>query len=63
MEETNIDAESVTRNKTYTAFDHLMHLIKVGWSPDSPLIKKLLKENNLSDNDLSLAIKKLEEIS
>lgn len=63
MTELNLDAESVTRNKSYGAIDHLQHLIKVGWSPDSPVIKKFLKENNLTDNDLTNAISKLAEIS
>ena len=63
MNELNLDAESVTRNKSYGGIDHLQHLLKVGWSQDSPLIKKFLKENNLTDNDLKGAITKLNEIS
>ncbi|MBI2995389.1 MAG: hypothetical protein HYY52_01600 [Candidatus Melainabacteria bacterium] len=59
MDELNLDAESVTRNKTYDSFDHLKHLLKVGWPPDSQLIKKYLKENNLSNNDLHKAIELL----
>ena len=52
MTEQNLDAESITRNKSYDAHQHLEHLLKVGWLPDSPLIKKFLKENNLSSKDI-----------
>jgi len=58
MNEQNIDAESITRNKTYSAIDHLQHLLKIGWEPNSPLIKKFLKEYNLSDEVLLNAVKK-----
>ena len=61
MNELNLDAESITRNKTYGGFEHLQHLLKIGWSPDSQLIKKFLIENNLSNNDLAEALKKLNE--
>lgn len=61
MNELNLDAESITRNKTYGPIDHLQHLLKIGWSPDSQLIKKFIIENNLSNNDLIEAIKKLNE--
>ena len=62
MNELDLDAESIARNKTYGAIDHLQHLLKIGWSTDSPLIKKYLKENNLTDNDLSNAISKMAEM-
>ena len=62
MAELNLDAESVTRNKTYGAGDHLKHLLKIGWAPDSQIIKKMMKENNLTNEDLSAAILKLNEI-
>ena len=62
MNELNLDAESITKNKAYDAFDHLQHLLKIGWSQDSPLIKKFLLENNLSSNDLLNTISKLNEI-
>lgn len=62
MDELNLDAESVTRNKTYGALDHLQHLLKIGWSPDSQLIKKFLKENNLSEGNLTNALTKLKEM-
>lgn len=61
MTELNLDAESITRNKTYGALDHLEHLLRVGWPPDSQLIKKFLKENNFSNNDLEKIIIKLNE--
>ncbi len=61
MNELNLDAESVARNKTYGPIEHLQHLIKVGWSPDSQVIKKFLLENNLSNKDLAEAIKKFNE--
>ncbi len=62
MNELNLDAESVTRNKTYGAFDHLQHLLKIGWSPDTQLIKKFLRENNLTNSDLENAIATLNEM-
>lgn len=58
MNELDIDAESITRNKTYNQLDHLKHLIKVGWAPNSQLIKKFLRENNLSEDDLNNVISK-----
>lgn len=62
MDELSLDAESVTRNKTYGALDHLQHLLRIGWSPDSQLIKKFLKENNLSEGNLTNALTKLKEM-
>ncbi|MBI3591304.1 MAG: hypothetical protein HY094_08025 [Candidatus Melainabacteria bacterium] len=61
MNELNLDAESITRNKTYDAKDHLHHLLKVGWLSDSPLIKKFLIENHLTNSDLLNAIAHLNE--
>ena len=61
MNELNLDAESITRNKTYGPAEHLQHLLKIGWSPDSQLIKKFLTENNLTNNDLTEAVRKLHE--
>ncbi|OGI10444.1 MAG: hypothetical protein A3I68_09220 [Candidatus Melainabacteria bacterium RIFCSPLOWO2_02_FULL_35_15] len=61
MNELNLDAESITRNKTYGPSEHLQHLLKIGWSADSQLIKKFLIENNLSNNDLAEAVRKLNE--
>ena len=62
MNELNLDAESITKNKVYDAFDHLKHLLKIGWLPDSPLIKKFLIENRLTSNDLESAMSKLKEL-
>ena len=61
MTELNLDAESITRNKSYDATDHLKHLLKIGWLPDSPLIKKFLIENNLPTTNVEEAIKHLNE--
>ena len=61
MNELNLDAESVTRNKSYGPKEHLHHLIKIGWSSNSPLIKNFLKENNLTEDDLRDAISKVTE--
>ena len=63
MNELNIDAESITRNKTYSSLDHLQHLLKIGWAPDSILIKKFLTGNSLTNKDLTDAIAKLNEIN
>lgn len=61
MNELNLDAESVTRNKSHGALEHLEHLIKIGWSSDSPLIKRFLTENNISENELAKIITKITE--
>ncbi len=61
VDEQNLDAESITRNKAFGGMDHLQHLLKVGWAPDSQLIKKFLLENSLSNNDLKEVIQKLNE--
>ena len=63
MIELDLDAESITRNKSYDAIDHLKHLLKVGWLPDSPLIKKFLIDNNLTVGHIEEAIKQLNESS
>lgn len=63
MAELNLDAESIARNKSYGAFEHLVHLIKIGWVPTSPLIKGFLRDNNLSEQDLANAIAKINEIN
>ena len=62
MTELNLDAESVTRNKSYGAIEHLEHLLKIGWLPDSPLIKKFLNQNSLTNNDLEASIAKLSKV-
>ena len=62
MDELNLDAESVTRNKTYTTKDHLFHLLKIGWSPQSQLIKKFLAENNMSNNDVKEIMTRINEL-
>lgn len=59
MNELNLDAESITKNKSYGALDHLQHLLKLGWSPESQLIKKFLIENNLTKEDLQSIINNL----
>lgn len=63
MNELNLDAESIARNKTYGPIDHLQHLVKIGWTADSQVIKKFLVNNNLTNEDLKTAILKLNEAS
>lgn len=62
MNELNLDAESIARNKSYGPMEHLQHLLKVGWSPDSLVIKKFLAENNLTNKEFEEAISRLNEI-
>lgn len=62
MDEAKLDAESITRNKNYTAQDHLVHLLKVGWAPDSPVVKKFLQNNLMPESALQDALKRLSEI-
>ena len=61
MNELNIDAESIARNKQYDVFDHLQHLLKIGWLPNSQVIKKFLSQNNLTNEDIANAISRLNE--
>ena len=63
MNEQNIDAESVTKNKNYDSMDHLCHLLKIGWGPDSQLVKKFMLENNFSNKDLKEAFSRLSDLS
>ena len=46
-DESQLDAESISRNKKYTAEDHLRHLLKIGHAKTSPVIKKFVEENSL----------------
>ncbi|MFN5539494.1 MAG: hypothetical protein ACK481_05490 [Candidatus Melainabacteria bacterium] len=46
-EEVPVDAEGSTRNKNYSAQDHLNHLLKVGHKPDSIVIKNFVEEHRL----------------
>lgn len=48
-EEEVVDAESSTLNKQTSPMDHLRHLLKVGWEPDSPLIKSYTEKHHLQD--------------
>lgn len=52
MEDNKLDAESVARNKSAGPLEHLEHLLKIGWDPNSPLIKRFLKDNYLSESDV-----------
>ncbi|MBI1858575.1 MAG: hypothetical protein HYR97_05625 [Candidatus Melainabacteria bacterium] len=61
MSELNLDAESITRNKSYGAMQHLQHLLKIGWLPESPLVKRFILENQLSTKDINEALSKIKE--
>lgn len=63
MTDLNLDAESITRNKKYGSLEHLQHLLKIGWIPESQLIKKFLAVNNLSKSDLDSVLGKINESS
>lgn len=56
-EEETIDAESSTRNKQYSEYDHLDHLLNIGYGKDSVIVKTFVREHNL-DAYLPDAIKK-----
>lgn len=45
--EENQDAECSSRNKPTTSKDHLIHLLKIGHSLNSSLIKNFILEHNL----------------
>lgn len=40
-------AELGRSKHSYTPSEHLEHLLKLGWSPNSPLIKKYVQTNGL----------------
>jgi len=61
MSELNLDAESITRNKSYGAMQHLQHLLQIGWLPESPLVKRFILENQLSTKDINEALSKIKE--
>lgn len=63
MNEQNLDAESITRNKNYDSSDHLIHLLKIGWGPQSQLIKKFMVENGLTERNLKEALSKVSDLS
>jgi hypothetical protein len=44
-----IDAEGSTRNKIYSAGEHLSHLVKIGYELDSTVIKTFVEEHSLHD--------------
>jgi len=47
----NLDSESVTRNKETSAKEHLEHLLRVGWSPQSKIIRDFAKKHKLTLNN------------
>ena len=51
-----VDAESSTLSKNTSPLDHLRHLIKIGWDPNTPLIIKFVEKYHL-ENDLEELIK------
>lgn len=61
MEDLKLDAESIARNKSYGAYEHLKHLLKVGWLPTTPLVKKFVLDNGLNQNDIKKAVSEIEE--
>jgi hypothetical protein len=46
-EDLSIDAEGATRNRSYGPVDHLRHLLKIGYTTDSTVIKSFVLEHNL----------------
>ena len=47
MSEEVLDAEASTLSKNTGPLDHLKHLLKVGWTQDSPLIRSFVEKHNL----------------
>ena len=44
----HINESELGRSKKSTSpYDHLVHLLKIGWNPGSPLIRKYVKEHAL----------------
>lgn len=56
-EEIPVDAEGSTRNKNYSPQEHLRHLLKIGYSPDSVVVKHFVGIHQL-DNYLSELLSK-----
>lgn len=48
-DEIPVDAEGSTRNKNYGPGEHLAHLLKIGYKPDSMTIKSFVDTHNLQD--------------
>ncbi len=47
MSEESLDAESVTRSKNTGPESHLRHLLRVGYSFQSPLVRAFVEEHSL----------------
>ena len=47
MNDASTSAELGRSKHTYTPAEHLQHLLNLGWSPNSPLIKKYVYDNGL----------------
>jgi hypothetical protein len=47
MTDTSNIAELGRSKHSYTPAEHLEHLLNLGWSPNSPLIKKYVQNNGL----------------
>jgi hypothetical protein len=46
MSETN-DSELGRSKQSSSPADHLLHLLSIGWKPESPMIQKYVLENHL----------------
>ncbi len=47
MAEAVNDAELGRSKQSSSPADHLQHLLNIGWDPNSPLIQKYVRDNNL----------------
>ena len=47
MAEAVNDAELGRSKQSASPADHLQHLLNIGWDPNSPLIQKYVRDNNL----------------
>jgi hypothetical protein len=41
------EAELGRSKKSASPYEHMVHLLKLGWNPSSPLIKKYVREHGL----------------
>jgi hypothetical protein len=61
-EEEVIDAESGTLNKNASPFDHLKHLLNIGWDPKTPLLLKFVDKYNLQQELRQLTKNKTDHV-
>lgn len=47
MSDVTNDAELGRSKQSVSPYDHLQHLLNIGWDPESPLIQRFVRERGL----------------